>query len=211
MVRPSDEWESDDEDLLGEVHSEDKGIKEANSVARVPTRAKKSKPIRPDLDDQVVKGPSRELNGSRHGAADLLPQSPAELEKLRIAIENLTQRIDKLEEANDAIITNNQRTSPRVTYKPRNRDIQQPQFPTPPPNQIRNYQVSMECFRCGQEGHIARNCPTSPWMTGHMQLAVQPMADATQPTTNQNRYQGRAPQRNMPQRTTNSGSQKQTN
>jgi hypothetical protein len=33
---------------------------------------------------------------------------------------------------------------------------------------------SICCFYCGEIGHYQRNCPSAPWVTGHMQMAVQP-------------------------------------
>ena len=34
--------------------------------------------------------------------------------------------------------------------------------------------VDGQCFNCGTMGHLARNRPQAPWLTGHVKMSVQP-------------------------------------
>lgn len=218
--RPTRRVQDDDEqcDSSNELDDETE-----DRIARVPTRASKNKPIAnatgqmAQLNSQTEGKNGPEANGSNAVTSNDLKQLRETMEKINLSVDNLSQRVQVLETKRNQPRPNN-----RAPGNPRNNDRQRvPNSQNQAPAQNQNFSktVSFECFKCGQEGHYARNCPTLPVFSGQMHMAVQPnyqshTPETTSMQTNPGLVQNPTPTSTARSATTaegNSGHNRQTN
>ena len=181
MVRPAlDSDESDDDD-----DSDD------DRVARLPEKSRKPKQTG-TFTNQTIS--NSQNTGSQHRSnfqsvkesTDVKQSVNALLQKQKeilTAIQGNQQdfkgmqcRLDRLEKANTSIHKGFTR-QPRADGQPRPITTRGngPQVAnTNRRGLTRRPVVDGQCFNCGTMGHFARNCPQAPWLTGHVQMSVQP-------------------------------------
>ena len=183
MVRPSDD-DSDQE----EEHDD--------RIARMPAKTNKSRPITramdkpdhgttPDNKASPTQQVSRENNPPNN--ADSLPTHHApnsNTNELTKILQSMETRMANLEthckqpiqlSTTRPAFDSNRRRQPQSSLNSRQgqppRGYQQQTLPTKRPS---DYWSTVCCYHCNQNGHIKRNCPNGPWVTGQVQLAVQP-------------------------------------
>lgn len=192
MVRPSDKDEMDEEDS-----TEDR-------LSRVPIR---------DRQRQGTSNQNSTVHQSNLSTAEILAKMQVDVSKMQqematatqiievqTELKGLTTRVAALEQKGDL-------TSQRTQGRPRSNPKQQ--------TSISQNRASPQnsCFRCGDPGHFVRNCPQPPWITGHMQLAVQGnpnnsgAGNSTDSTTGAHVMYSVSPNRQVDTQVTGSGSQ----
>ena len=149
-------------------------------IARAPSRSNKAKKITTE---------NTEKTNTDKPYTPITDQNKSicmeKLDKLTSDIASISQRLDQLQ---NQVYTPNKTTKQhnnsnykskpnyQKTWQVQTQVNQNPAHQQKYRNQNNRGQAlsTSACFRCGQEGHFSRECPSAPWMTGHMEVAVQP-------------------------------------
>jgi len=165
MVRPADDDDGDDDD-----ESESEGSAEAR-IARMNTR--------PGNREKNYKLVNRQSFTSSNVGED--KESIAKLQETLNQIKNdmVTSRqfLELQGEVKDLasrVTAIEDKMNSRANYRSRAKRASQPGSDPQVTNQTTNSASRFSCFTCGSPEHFARNCPNAPWLTGQMNLAVQP-------------------------------------
>ena len=153
-----------------------------DKVNRIPAKANRNKTIThaqtsmstPPVLSTVERTTTENTTGSSSHSVET--DNIGELTRI---VKQLCEKVDKLEKQgrppryqNSTTGTFQRNQNNSNTPFQRNQSGRAPNNRTPPPHN--NSWNKFECFRCGQEGHFSRNCPQLSWVTGQMQVAVQP-------------------------------------
>jgi hypothetical protein len=189
MVRPANDESDTDEE-------------EYTRIARIPTKSTRTRTITKDTtkQDSNISGNNAALTitPTLTGTSQLRTTTPTTnmgatstdtLGELTSTIKSIETRMAQLEEK---CKYSTQPPTPKPRYDTsrgrqamppmnnrRNTSQQQPSHPYQP-NQTsasrgtNDYWANVCCYQCNQNGHLKRNCPNGPWVTGQVQVAVQP-------------------------------------
>lgn len=170
-----------------ESDNESDQCERAGKVARLPGRPAKNRNI---LQDAPV--PSSVNTPPPQATPSSLPPAGTEAALMETTMERFNQMLQTMEKRlGDSVDPRKQaRDDPRKgrpgnqwnranNYNEQNNQNRRefkPRINAPYGRNGPNYSPDFACYACGQDGHFARDCPTRPWGTGHMQMAVQPTA-----------------------------------
>ena len=161
MTRPSDDDDSDDEEY--ELHEG------SHRVARIPKKTGRTKLITKDPASSDTETNNSVATITQTDTVADQPDQISNCDKLMNVMEKMEQRLGQMEnfiqrstKPNRPEFQTSGRGRPNVN-RPNNRTT------TPPTRSYQNY----VCFKCNQEGHIARGCPNVPHDTGRMPVAAQ--------------------------------------
>ena len=157
-----------------------------NRTERVARAPKKSKS--PALTNVLVgnshtkpSNPSKTDNEEKNKTIDVKPQ---EAQSFNQVLNKILTKLDNLG-----------RNTPKTMQNSRSGGSHNQNNASARNNTSRPPRRQFQCYNCGQLRHCARECPSAPWVTGQMQLAVQlgistPQFAMTHNTSNTQRSQG---------------------
>jgi hypothetical protein len=145
-------------------------IKEPNNIDQI-------KNITTDTTRPDNESPSSISQNAQPDPAVHQQNKNSQCEKLVKVIEKVEQRLEQMETFMQKPTWSN-----RPDFQPMGRSRPNGNRPSSKASapQAKFYQ-NYVCFKCNQEGHIARGCPNMPYVTGLMQVAVQHPITMNQP------------------------------